>query len=49
MRLAGMGIEGLIATETDPDRAVALYLAGSLPLGEPDTGGEHRQLRQAGR
>jgi hypothetical protein len=44
-----MGIEGLITTETDPDRAVALYLAGSLPLGEPDTGGEHRQLRQAGR
>lgn len=31
-RLVGMGIEGLITTETDPDRAVAAYLQGSLPL-----------------
>ena len=35
-RLAGMGIEGLITTEADPDRAVAAYLAGSLPLGQPE-------------
>jgi predicted Fe-Mo cluster-binding NifX family protein len=36
-RLAGMGIEGLVTTETDPDRAVAAYLAGTLPLGQPET------------
>ena len=30
-RLERMGIEGLVTTETDPDRAVALYLAGELP------------------
>lgn len=35
-RLAAMGIRGLVTTETDPDKAVALYLAGSLPLGEPE-------------
>lgn len=43
-RLARMGIEGLITTESDPDRAVALYLAGNLPLGTPEASGEHRQL-----
>lgn len=39
-RLAGMGIEGLITTETDPDRAVTAYLAGTLPLGRPEAHGE---------
>jgi hypothetical protein len=43
-RLERMGIEGLITSEPDPDRAVALYLAGSLPRGEPEGGCEHRQL-----
>lgn len=46
LRLARMGIEGLITTEPDPDRAVALYLEGRLPLGAPEAGGEHRQLRR---
>ena len=40
-RLAGMGIEGLITTETDPDRAVTAYLAGTLPLGQPEVQGGH--------
>lgn len=40
-RLAGMGIEGLITTETDPDRAVTAYLAGTLPLGQPEAHGGH--------
>jgi predicted Fe-Mo cluster-binding NifX family protein len=40
-RLAGMDIEGLITTETDPDRAVAAYLAGALPLGQPEVQGGH--------
>lgn len=31
-RLAAKGIEALITTETDPDRAVAAYLHGNLPL-----------------
>jgi len=48
MRLARMGIEGLITTESDPDRAVALYLAGNLPLGTPEASGEHRQLHRKG-
>jgi hypothetical protein len=46
MRLARMGIEGLVTTESDPDCAVALYLAGNLPLGAPEAGGEHRLLRR---
>ncbi|MEK8089191.1 NifB/NifX family molybdenum-iron cluster-binding protein [Thermithiobacillus plumbiphilus] len=45
-RLARKGIAGLITTEPDPDRAVALYLAGGLPQGEPEAGGEHRQMRR---
>lgn len=44
-RLARMGIEGLITPESDPDRAVALFLAGNLPLGVAEAGGEHRRLR----
>lgn len=47
-RLARMGIEGLITTENDPHRAVALFLAGNLPLGAPKAGGEHRRLRHEG-
>lgn len=46
LRLGEMGIEGLITPETDPDRAVALYLGAGLPLLEPEAGGEHRQLRR---
>jgi predicted Fe-Mo cluster-binding NifX family protein len=45
-RLAKMGIEALITTQSDPDQAVALYLAGKLPLAPPVAGGEHRQKRQ---
>ncbi len=39
-RLAGMGIEGLVTSETDPDHAVAAYLAGTLPLGQPEAHGD---------
>jgi predicted Fe-Mo cluster-binding NifX family protein len=39
-RLASMGIEGLVTTETDPDRAVSAFLAGTLPLGQPEAHGE---------
>lgn len=41
MRLARTGIAGLLTTESDPGRAVALYPAGSLPQGEAEAGGEH--------
>ena len=34
-RLAKKGITGLITRETDPDRAVSLYLQGSLPTEAP--------------
>jgi predicted Fe-Mo cluster-binding NifX family protein len=34
-RLAMKGITGLVTTETDPDKAVAAYLAGSLESGSP--------------
>jgi predicted Fe-Mo cluster-binding NifX family protein len=40
-RLAGMGIAGLVTSETDPDRAVAAWLAGTLPLGQPEAHGDH--------
>jgi predicted Fe-Mo cluster-binding NifX family protein len=40
-RLQAMGIEGLVTTETDPDHAVASYLAGSLPLGMPESHSGH--------
>jgi len=43
-RLKAKGIQGLVTTETEPDRAVAAYLAGRLPLGEPEShaaGHEH--------
>ncbi len=39
-RLAGMGIEGLVTTETDPERAVEAYLQGTLPLGQPEVHSE---------
>ncbi len=35
-RLRRRGIEALVTTETDPDRAVAAHLAGTLPLGSPE-------------
>ena len=35
MRLARRGIEALVTTERDPERAVAAWLAGRLPPGEP--------------
>lgn len=44
-RLGRMGIAGIVTTETDPDRAVARYLDGSLPVEAPGAGGRHRQLR----
>jgi predicted Fe-Mo cluster-binding NifX family protein len=34
-RLARKGIEGVVTTETDPERAVLLWLAGSLPRTAP--------------
>lgn len=40
-RLAGMGIQGLVTSETEPDRAVTLFLDGHLPLMAPEAGGEH--------
>jgi predicted Fe-Mo cluster-binding NifX family protein len=40
-RLAGMGIEGLVTPETDPDRAVAAWLAGTLPLGSTEAHSGH--------
>jgi len=39
-RLKARGIQGLVTTETDPDNAVAAYLAGKLPLGELESHGE---------
>lgn len=33
-RLDGMGIQGLVTTETDPDSAVADFLDGKLKLGQ---------------
>ncbi len=40
-RLAGMGIEGLVTTESRPEQAVEAYLAGTLPLGQPETHSGH--------
>ncbi|MEW6415738.1 MAG: NifB/NifX family molybdenum-iron cluster-binding protein [Pseudomonadota bacterium] len=40
-RLAGMGIEGLVTSETDPDQAVAAWLAGTLPLGSTEAHSGH--------
>lgn len=34
-RLASMGIEGLITSESDPDRAVTAWLKGELPRMAP--------------
>jgi predicted Fe-Mo cluster-binding NifX family protein len=47
-RLASMGIEGLVTTETDPDHAVAAYLQDKLPLGQPEThsGHDHPHLHE---
>lgn len=39
-RLQARGIQGLITTETDPDRVIEAYLAGTLPLGELESHGE---------
>ncbi|HRH81980.1 MAG TPA: NifB/NifX family molybdenum-iron cluster-binding protein [Thiobacillaceae bacterium] len=50
-RLWQRGIDALVTPETDPDRAVAAYLAGSLALGEPDHDGhghEHHHGHRAG-
>lgn len=35
MRLARRGIEAIVTTERDPERAVKAWLAGCLPPGEP--------------
>lgn len=40
-RLRQGGIDALITPETDPDRAVAAYLEGSLVLGEPEEHAGH--------
>ena len=40
-RLKARGIQGLVTPETDPDQAVAAYLAGRLPLGEPEAHEDH--------
>lgn len=40
-RLKAKGIEGLVTTETDPDRAVAAYITGALPLGAPESHAGH--------
>ena len=43
-RLDGMGIQGLVTTETDPDSAVVDFLDGKLKLGQPGSHeghGEH--------
>ena len=45
-RLARTGIEGIVTPESDPDRAVAQFLAGVLPQGAPETGGEHREAKR---
>lgn len=37
-RLARQGVTGVVTSETDPDRAVARYLDGSLPRLEPHAG-----------
>lgn len=34
-RLARKGIKGVVTSETDPERAVMRWLAGTLPLGAP--------------
>jgi len=41
-RLARKGITGLITRETDPDRAVLLYLQGSLPTEAPSPHGHDK-------
>jgi predicted Fe-Mo cluster-binding NifX family protein len=46
-RLEDRGIRGLVTTETDPDNAVAAYLAGRLPLGAPDNHGEDHDHHHA--
>lgn len=52
-RLRQRGIEALVTTKTTPDRAVAAYLAGTLPLGEaerhegPERGHHHGPHRHA--
>jgi predicted Fe-Mo cluster-binding NifX family protein len=40
-RLRQRGIDALITPETDPDRAVAAYLTGTLPLGEAESHEHH--------
>ncbi len=38
-RLAARGIEAVVTSETDPERAVHLWLAGELADETPETGG----------
>jgi predicted Fe-Mo cluster-binding NifX family protein len=40
-RLAQRGVEALVTTETDPDRAVAAYLEGTLPEGPAQANDSH--------
>jgi len=48
-RLARKGIEGVVTTETDPERAVLLWLAGSLPRAAPHSHahGQDRDIEHA--
>lgn len=36
-----MGAEGIVTPETDPDRAVAAWLNGTLPRGLPEAHAGH--------
>jgi len=50
-RLARKGIEGVVTTETDPERAVLLWLAGSLPRTAPHShahGQDHEHEHEGG-
>jgi predicted Fe-Mo cluster-binding NifX family protein len=40
-RLRQRGMDALVTPETDPDRAVAAYLSGSLSVGEPEAQAGH--------
>jgi len=40
-KLAGRWIKGVVTQEVDPERAVTLYLSGSLPTEEPHDHGHH--------
>lgn len=49
LRLGQKGIDARTTSETDPDRAVAAYLAGNLPAGNPEHGHDHGHAGQPAR